>query len=172
MASLPARVLRVAVQSSSRLFRDTLSSSLSVRLDVIVVGTVAEPDRMPALCELRQPDAVIFDAGPRLYETCRPVSSLVQRFPELPGTQRHRGLPRRRRGRPLGGLPGRRLVPRAGVARPRGRAGHAAAQARTPRGPAEPWRDDRSRAGHTRARRIWSQRAGDGWTARDQPAHG
>jgi two-component system, NarL family, nitrate/nitrite response regulator NarL len=83
MASPPARVVQVAVQSSSRLFRDTLSSSLSVRPDVTVVGTVAEPDGMPALCELRQPDAVIFDAGLRLHETCRPVSRLVQRFPDL-----------------------------------------------------------------------------------------
>lgn len=83
MATPPAHVLNVAVQSSSRLFRDTLSSSLSVRPDVSVVGTVAEADRMPALCELRQPDAVIFDAGPRLRETCRPVSRLVKRFPEL-----------------------------------------------------------------------------------------
>jgi two-component system, NarL family, nitrate/nitrite response regulator NarL len=48
-----------------------------------VVGTVAEPDRMPALCELRRPDAVIFDAGSRLHETCRPVDRLMQRFPEL-----------------------------------------------------------------------------------------
>jgi DNA-binding NarL/FixJ family response regulator len=83
MASPPARVVQVAVQSSSRLFRDTLSSSLAVRPDVTVVGTVAEPDRMPALCELRQPDAVIFDAGSRLQETCRPVSRLMQRFPDL-----------------------------------------------------------------------------------------
>jgi len=82
MASPPAR-LQVAVQSYSRLFRDTMSSSLSVRPDVTVVGTVAEPDRMPALCELRQPGAVIFDAGARLRETCRPVSRLMQRFPEL-----------------------------------------------------------------------------------------
>src|SRR5215469_10981212 len=83
MASPPARVLQVAVQSPSRLFRDTLSSSLSVRPDVTVVGTVAEPDRMPTLCELRQPDAVIFDAGVCVQETCRPVSRLTQRFPEL-----------------------------------------------------------------------------------------
>ncbi|MBO0836286.1 MAG: response regulator transcription factor, partial [Actinobacteria bacterium] len=69
----PARVVQVAVQSSSRLFRDTLSSSLAVRPEVTVVGTVAEPERMPALCELRQPDTVIFDAGPRLQETCRTV---------------------------------------------------------------------------------------------------
>jgi DNA-binding NarL/FixJ family response regulator len=83
MASPPARVVQVAVQSSSRLFRDTLSSSLSVRPDVTVIGTVAEPDRMPMLCELRRPDAVIFDAGQRLREICRPVNGLMQRFPEL-----------------------------------------------------------------------------------------
>ncbi len=83
MAPLPARVVQVAVQSPSRLFRDTLSSSLSARPDVTVVGTVAEPDRMPALCELRRPDAVIFDAGSRLHETCHPVNTLMQRFPEL-----------------------------------------------------------------------------------------
>jgi DNA-binding NarL/FixJ family response regulator len=71
------------VQSSSRLFRDALSSSLSIRPDLTVVGTVAEPDRMPALCDLRQPDAVIFDAGARLPETCRPVRRLVKRFPDL-----------------------------------------------------------------------------------------
>jgi two-component system, NarL family, nitrate/nitrite response regulator NarL len=83
MGSPPGRVVQVAVQSSSRLFRDTLSSSLSFRPDVTVVGTVAEPDRMPALCELRRPDAVIFDAGQRLHEICRPVDTLMQRFPEL-----------------------------------------------------------------------------------------
>jgi two-component system, NarL family, nitrate/nitrite response regulator NarL len=38
---------------------------------------------MPALCELRRPDAVIFDAGSRLHETCPPVDKLMQRFPEL-----------------------------------------------------------------------------------------
>jgi two-component system, NarL family, nitrate/nitrite response regulator NarL len=83
MAPPPARVVQVAVQSSSRLFRDTLSSSLSARSDVTVIGTVAEPDRMPALCELRHPDAVIFDAGMRLHETCQPVDRLMQRFPDL-----------------------------------------------------------------------------------------
>jgi two-component system, NarL family, nitrate/nitrite response regulator NarL len=83
MGSPPARVVQVAVQSPSRLFRDTLSSSLSARPDMTVVGTVAEPDRMPTLCELRQPDAVIFDAGLRLHDTCRPVNILVQRFPYL-----------------------------------------------------------------------------------------
>ena len=83
MASASARVIQVAVQSYSRLFRDSLSSSLSARNDMTVVGTVAEPDRMPALCELRKPDAVIFHAGKLLHEICRPVKRLMQRFPDL-----------------------------------------------------------------------------------------
>ncbi len=83
MTAPAARAIQVAVQSGSRLLRDTLASCLSARPDVTVVGTVAEPDRMSALCELRQPDAVIFDAGSRLAEICRPVNSLMQRFPDL-----------------------------------------------------------------------------------------
>jgi two-component system, NarL family, nitrate/nitrite response regulator NarL len=84
MASPPASVtVQVALQSPSRLLRDTLSSCLSGRPDVTVVGTVEEPDRMPELCELRRPDVVIFDAGHRVGEICRPVDKLVKRFPEL-----------------------------------------------------------------------------------------
>jgi len=83
MASPPARIVQVAIQSPSRLYRDTLASSLSVRSDVTVVGTVADADGMSALCELRQPDAVIFDAGPRLDEICRPVDKLMHSFPDL-----------------------------------------------------------------------------------------
>jgi two-component system, NarL family, nitrate/nitrite response regulator NarL len=60
---------------------------------VSVVGTVAEPDRMSALCELRQPDAVIFDAGPRLRQICRPVSRLMQRFPDLNVVVSYRDAP-------------------------------------------------------------------------------
>jgi two-component system, NarL family, nitrate/nitrite response regulator NarL len=84
MALPPARVtVQVAVQSPSRLLRDSLSTCLDGRSDVTVVGTVAEPDRMPALCELRRPDVAIFDAGMRLREICRPVDRLMRRFPEL-----------------------------------------------------------------------------------------
>ncbi len=84
MALPPARVtVQVAVQSPSRLLRDSLSTCLDGRPDVTVVGTVAEPDRMPALCELRRPDVAIFDAGLRLREICRPVDRLMRRFPEL-----------------------------------------------------------------------------------------
>jgi DNA-binding NarL/FixJ family response regulator len=84
MALPPARAtVQVAVQSPSRLLRDSLSACLDGRPDVTVVGTVAEPDRMPALCELRRPDVAIFDAGLRLHEICRPVGRLMRRFPEL-----------------------------------------------------------------------------------------
>src|SRR5215469_16077204 len=83
MASGPARVVQVAIQAPSRLLRDALSSALSAWPDVTVVGTVAEPDRMPSLCELRQPDAVIFDASSRLRDACLPISKLTQRFPQL-----------------------------------------------------------------------------------------
>jgi two-component system, NarL family, nitrate/nitrite response regulator NarL len=84
MASPTASVtVQVAVHSPSRLLRDTLSSYLSGRPDVTVVGTVEEPDRMPALCELRRPDVVIFDAGRQVGEICRPVDRLIKRFPEL-----------------------------------------------------------------------------------------
>ncbi len=84
MASPPARVtVQVAVQSSSRLLRDTLSACLDTRPDVTVVGMVGDPDQMPALCELRRPDVVIFDAGLRLERICGPAGDLIRRFPEL-----------------------------------------------------------------------------------------
>jgi two-component system, NarL family, nitrate/nitrite response regulator NarL len=84
MTAPPARVtVRVAVQSSRRLLRDTLSACLAVRPDVTVVGKVAAPGEMLALCELRRPDVVILDAGPRLGEVAGQVGALTRRFPEL-----------------------------------------------------------------------------------------
>jgi DNA-binding NarL/FixJ family response regulator len=84
MAASPARVtVRVAVQSSRRLLRDTLSACLAIRPDVTVVGKVAEPEGMAQLCELRRPDVVIIDAGPRLGEISLLVGKLIRRFPEL-----------------------------------------------------------------------------------------
>jgi DNA-binding NarL/FixJ family response regulator len=84
MAAPPARVtVRVAVQSSRRLLRDTLSACLAIRPDITVVGKVAEADGILALCELRQPDVVILDAGPRLGEVAALVGELMRGFPEL-----------------------------------------------------------------------------------------
>jgi DNA-binding NarL/FixJ family response regulator len=84
MASPPARnTVQVAVQSSSRLLRDTLASCLDVRPGVDVVGMVAQPDDLLALCDLRRPDVVIMDAGPQLGVVSRTVERLMLRFPEL-----------------------------------------------------------------------------------------
>jgi two-component system, NarL family, nitrate/nitrite response regulator NarL len=84
MAAPPARVtVRVVVQSSRRLLRDTLSACLAIRPDITVVGKVAEADGVPALCELRRPDVVILDAGPRLAEVAVLVANLTRSYPEL-----------------------------------------------------------------------------------------
>ncbi len=84
MTAPPARVtVRVVVQSSRRLLRDTLSACLAIRPDLTVVGKVAEPDGIVALCELRQPDVVILDAGPRLGDNAALVRELRASFPEL-----------------------------------------------------------------------------------------
>jgi len=84
MAAPPARVtIRVVVQSSRRLLRDTLSACLAIRPDITVVGKVAEPDGLVALCELRQPDVVILDAGSRLGDFAALVGDLMRKFPEL-----------------------------------------------------------------------------------------
>ena len=84
MAAPPARVtVRVAVQSSRRLLRDTLSACLAVRPDITVVGKVADADNILPLCQLRQPDVVILDAGARLAEIAPLVRDLLRSFPDL-----------------------------------------------------------------------------------------
>jgi len=75
--------VRVAVQSSQRLLRDTLAACLAIRPDVTVVGRVAEADDVLNLCELSNPDVVILDAGRLLGEMAGRVGRLVRRFPEL-----------------------------------------------------------------------------------------
>ena len=83
--SVPAArvTVRVAVQSPRRLLRDTLAVCLAVRPEITVIGKVAEPDDIFALCELRHPDVVILDAGVRLGEMAARAHTLLRRFPEL-----------------------------------------------------------------------------------------
>src|SRR6266568_8982636 len=83
--SVPAAhvTVRVAVQSPRRLLRDTLAACLAVRPEITVIGKVAHPDDIFALCELRHPDVVILDAGVRLGEMAARAHTLLQRFPEL-----------------------------------------------------------------------------------------
>lgn len=84
MTAPPARVsVRVVLQSPRRLLRDTLSTCLAIRPEITVVGKVAEADEVVALCELRRPDVVILDAGPRLGEMAGLVGDLKRAFPEL-----------------------------------------------------------------------------------------
>jgi two-component system, NarL family, nitrate/nitrite response regulator NarL len=84
MTAVPPRVtVRVAVQSSRRLLRETLATCLAARPDVTVVGKVAGPEELPALCELGRPDTVILDAGLRLSEFAVFADSLLQHFPGL-----------------------------------------------------------------------------------------
>ena len=84
MTMLTARVsVRVAVQSSQRLLRDTLAACLAIRPDVTVVGRVAEADEVSGLCELSGPDVVILDAGRQVGEMAGRVRALVRRVPEL-----------------------------------------------------------------------------------------
>lgn len=83
MAPAQVNPTRVAVQSPRRLLRDTLAACLAIRPGVTVVGKVAEPDAIRALCELRRPDVVIVDAGCRLGEIALLMRSLLRSFPEL-----------------------------------------------------------------------------------------
>jgi DNA-binding NarL/FixJ family response regulator len=84
MTAAPPRVtVRVAVQSSRRLLRDALAMCLAARPDLAVVGKVAQPEELTALCELAGPDTVILDAGGRLSEFAVLADNLRQRFPGL-----------------------------------------------------------------------------------------
>lgn len=82
-AAIPCAAIRVAVQSSRRLLRDTLATCLAARPDVTVVGKVADPAELPALCGLARPDTVIFDAGLRLSEFAAFAENLLRHFPGL-----------------------------------------------------------------------------------------
>jgi two-component system, NarL family, nitrate/nitrite response regulator NarL len=73
----------VAVQSSRRLLRDALATCLAAQPDLTVVGKVAAPEELPALCELGRPDTVILDAGPRLGEFAAIAGTLLRRFAGL-----------------------------------------------------------------------------------------
>lgn len=84
MTAAPPRVtVRVAVQSSRRLLRDALATCLAARPDLTVVGKVAQPEELPALCELGGADTVILDAGERLSEFAVLADTLRQRFSGL-----------------------------------------------------------------------------------------
>jgi hypothetical protein len=82
-AAPPQATVRVAVQSSRRLLRDTLAACLATQPDLTVVGKIAEPGELKSLCELGRPDTVILDAGPLLSEFAVVAKNLLRHFPWL-----------------------------------------------------------------------------------------
>ncbi len=56
-------MIRVALRSPRRLFRDALAGCLRARPEYMVVGSVAALEDLPALCELRHPDVALVDVG-------------------------------------------------------------------------------------------------------------
>jgi two-component system, NarL family, nitrate/nitrite response regulator NarL len=74
------RVIRVAIRSSRRLFRDTLAVCLSAQPEFTVVGHVADDGALLGLCDLCGPEVVIYDAGPCLTEALSTLTDLRTRF--------------------------------------------------------------------------------------------
>jgi DNA-binding NarL/FixJ family response regulator len=56
-------MIRVALRSPRRLFRDALAGCLEARSEYTIVGSVADLDDLPMLCELQRPDVVLVDVG-------------------------------------------------------------------------------------------------------------
>jgi two-component system, NarL family, nitrate/nitrite response regulator NarL len=56
-------MIRVALRSARRLFRDAVVDCLDARPDFAVVGNVADLYDLPVLCDLRHPDVVVVDVG-------------------------------------------------------------------------------------------------------------
>ena len=56
-------MIRVALRSPRRLFRDALAGCLEARPEYTVVGSIADLDDLPMLCELQRPDVVLVDVG-------------------------------------------------------------------------------------------------------------
>jgi DNA-binding NarL/FixJ family response regulator len=56
-------MIRVALRSPRRLFRDALAGCLEARPEYSIVGSVADLDDLPMLCELQHPDVVLVDVG-------------------------------------------------------------------------------------------------------------
>lgn len=56
-------MIRVALRSARRLFRDALGGCLDTRAEFEVVGSVADLDDLPVLCSLQHPDVVLVDVG-------------------------------------------------------------------------------------------------------------
>jgi two-component system, NarL family, nitrate/nitrite response regulator NarL len=73
-------LVRVAIRSPRRLFRDTLAVCLSGQPEFTVVGHVSDDAALLGLCDLCGPDLVVYDAGAGVGEALRALRTLRTRF--------------------------------------------------------------------------------------------
>jgi two-component system, NarL family, nitrate/nitrite response regulator NarL len=74
------RLVRVAIRSHRRLFRDTLGICLAGQPEFTVVGHVADDVALFGLCDLCGPDLILYDAGADLGEALHALRRLRSRF--------------------------------------------------------------------------------------------
>src|SRR5262245_63929915 len=75
--------LRVAVQLQNRTLREVVAAYLDGEADIQTVGTTASPAELPRLCELRNPDVVVFETGTEQGDPRRLVAGLRAHNPRL-----------------------------------------------------------------------------------------
>lgn len=73
--------IRLAVQSSRRLVRDTLSAYLDRLPEFVVVGQTGGIDALRELCALRRPDATLVDAGELTVSTVNALARVRETAP-------------------------------------------------------------------------------------------
>ncbi|GFJ83108.1 response regulator transcription factor [Phytohabitans houttuyneae] len=76
-------LVRVAIRSPRRLFRDTLAVCLSGQPEFTVVGHVSDDAALLGLCDLCGPDLVVYDAGTGVGEALRALRTLRARYSRL-----------------------------------------------------------------------------------------
>lgn len=80
ISSSNGRVIRVAVRSPRRLFRDSLAACLSSYSQLTVVGHVGDDAALLGLCDLCGPDLVLYDAGSGVSDALPTLNKLRARF--------------------------------------------------------------------------------------------
>ncbi|MFD0744129.1 hypothetical protein ACFQ1L_21600 [Phytohabitans flavus] len=76
-------LVRVAIRSPRRLFRDTLAVCLSGQPEFTVVGHVADDPALLGLCDLCGPDLVVYDAVAGVGEALPLLHTLRTRYDRI-----------------------------------------------------------------------------------------
>ncbi|GAA4723912.1 LuxR C-terminal-related transcriptional regulator [Phytohabitans rumicis] len=77
------RLVRVAIRSHKRIFRDTLTVCLAGQPDFTVVGHVADDAALLGLCDLCGPDLILYDAGAVVGEALRALRTVRDRHERI-----------------------------------------------------------------------------------------